>query len=195
MIKFIQCLVTYRAPSHCLNHQCWIIVNWTFRNKFKWNFNPSMKIFIQKNVFENICKIAAVLFSVLISVHFLSSQDDVTLFYLHIAVSVCLPIGLVMLLLAFLQYYEDVFCGDLQLCRRGVHCCCPCWCPRVRSKVMMSMLLRADSTVQGLTYPFFFYLPNILNFTFFQADCIDVIIRTFVGNSLAWLMVLLAMGR
>ena len=30
-------LVAYSAPSHYLN-QCWIIVNWTLRNKLLWNF-------------------------------------------------------------------------------------------------------------------------------------------------------------
>ena len=28
---------SYSAPSHYLN-QCWVIVNWTLRNKFEWNF-------------------------------------------------------------------------------------------------------------------------------------------------------------
>ena len=29
-------LVAYSAPSHHKN-QCWVIVNWTLRNKFQWN--------------------------------------------------------------------------------------------------------------------------------------------------------------
>ena len=29
--------VAYSVPSHYLN-QCWVIVNWTFRNKLHWNF-------------------------------------------------------------------------------------------------------------------------------------------------------------
>jgi len=57
--------------------------------------------------------------------------EDVRLFYIHVCVSVSVCVALLLVLLAFLQYYEDVFCGDLQLCRRGLHCCVPCWCPRV----------------------------------------------------------------
>ena len=34
-------------PSHYLN-QCWIIVNWTLRNKLLWNFNQNTKLFIPK---------------------------------------------------------------------------------------------------------------------------------------------------
>ena len=41
------------APSHYLN-QCWLIVNWTHRNKFKRNLNPNSHIFIQENTFENV---------------------------------------------------------------------------------------------------------------------------------------------
>ena len=38
------------------------IVNWTVRNKHKWNFNQNRTIFIQENAFENIvCKLAAIL--------------------------------------------------------------------------------------------------------------------------------------
>ena len=39
--------------------------------------------------------------------------------------------GFVFVIVAFTQYYEDVFCGELQLCKRSVHCVCPCLCPRV----------------------------------------------------------------
>ena len=31
-------LVTYSAPSHYLD-QCWVVDNWTLRNKFQWDFN------------------------------------------------------------------------------------------------------------------------------------------------------------
>ena len=40
-------------PSHYLN-QCWIIVNWTIRNKFQWNHNQNTTIFIQANELENL---------------------------------------------------------------------------------------------------------------------------------------------
>ena len=54
-------LVAYSAPSHCLN-QCSIIVNWTPRNKIKWNINQNTKIFIHENASETIvCEMAAIL--------------------------------------------------------------------------------------------------------------------------------------
>ena len=34
-------------PSHHLN-QYWLIVNWTLRNKYQWNFNQNTKLFIHK---------------------------------------------------------------------------------------------------------------------------------------------------
>ena len=46
--------------SHDLN-QCWVIINWTLRNKFQWNFNQNMKLFIYENASENIvCEMAAI---------------------------------------------------------------------------------------------------------------------------------------
>ena len=33
-------------------NQCWVIVNWTIREKFQWNFNQNTKLFIQKNASE-----------------------------------------------------------------------------------------------------------------------------------------------
>ena len=48
-------------PNLYLN-QWWNIVNWTFRNKFQWNFSPKALIFVQENVFENaVWKTAAIL--------------------------------------------------------------------------------------------------------------------------------------
>ena len=44
-------LVTCSAPSHCLN-QSSLIINWTLKNKFKWNLNPYMKFFIMKMHFK-----------------------------------------------------------------------------------------------------------------------------------------------
>ena len=54
-------LSPFSAPSHCLN-QCWIIVNWTLRNKLQWNLNQNTKLFIHKNASENVgCEMAAIL--------------------------------------------------------------------------------------------------------------------------------------
>ena len=54
-------LVAYLAPSHYLN-QCWVIVNWTLRNKHQWNLNQNTNIFIHKNASEKIvCETAAIL--------------------------------------------------------------------------------------------------------------------------------------
>ena len=54
-------LVAWSAPSHHLN-QCWIIVNWTLRNKLWWNRNRNSNIFIQENAFESVvCETAAIL--------------------------------------------------------------------------------------------------------------------------------------
>ena len=46
-------LVAYSAPSHYLN-QCWVIANWTPRNKLQWNTNQNTKRFIHENASENI---------------------------------------------------------------------------------------------------------------------------------------------
>ena len=57
LLNSINCSV----PSHHLT-QCWLIVNWTLRNK-QWNSNLYTKLFFHQNVFENdICEIAAILF-------------------------------------------------------------------------------------------------------------------------------------
>ena len=43
-------------------NQCWIIVNWTLRNKLQWNLNRNSNIFIQENAFESVvCETAAIL--------------------------------------------------------------------------------------------------------------------------------------
>ena len=58
---FRQWLVTWSAPSRYLN-QWWNIVNWTFRNKLRWNLNRNSFIFIQENVFQNVVwKMAGIL--------------------------------------------------------------------------------------------------------------------------------------
>ena len=57
---FRQWLVAYSAPSHYLN-QCWVIANWTLRNKLQWNFYQNTKLFIYENASENIvCQMAAI---------------------------------------------------------------------------------------------------------------------------------------
>ena len=49
------------SPSHYLK-QCWIIVNWTLRNKLHWNFKWNSNIFIQENSLEHVvCEIASIL--------------------------------------------------------------------------------------------------------------------------------------
>ena len=58
---FRKWLVSYSAPSHYLN-QCWIIANFTLRNKLQWNVNQNTKLFIHENVSENVvCEMAAIL--------------------------------------------------------------------------------------------------------------------------------------
>ena len=53
--------MAWPAPSHYLN-QCWIIVNWTLRNKLLWNSNRNSNIFIQENAFESdVCETVAIL--------------------------------------------------------------------------------------------------------------------------------------
>ena len=51
---FRQWLVAYSAPSHYLK-QCWVIVNWTLRNKLQWNFNQNIKRFIHKKSIWKYC--------------------------------------------------------------------------------------------------------------------------------------------
>ena len=49
------------ATSNYLN-QCWLIVNWTLRNKFQWKLNQKSNIFIQKSALQNaVCEMAAIL--------------------------------------------------------------------------------------------------------------------------------------
>ena len=49
------------AYMHYLN-QCWIIVNWTLRNKLQWSINQNSNIFIQENAFESVvCETATIL--------------------------------------------------------------------------------------------------------------------------------------
>ena len=49
------------APSHYLN-QCWLIANWTHRNKLQWHLNQITKLLFHENASENIvCEKAAIL--------------------------------------------------------------------------------------------------------------------------------------
>ena len=51
----------WSVPNHYLN-QCWIIVNWTLRNKLQWNLIRNSNIFIQENAFESVVyEMAAIL--------------------------------------------------------------------------------------------------------------------------------------
>ena len=71
-------LVACLAPNHSLI-QCWLIVNWTLRNKLQWNVKRNTKVSIHENAFENaVCKLASI-FSMRISINacnrrFLSSN-------------------------------------------------------------------------------------------------------------------------
>ena len=56
-----QWFVAYLSPSHYLN-QCWVIANWTLRNKLQWNFNQNTQHFIHKTSSANtVCEMAAIL--------------------------------------------------------------------------------------------------------------------------------------
>ena len=57
--KIMACRLS--APSHYLN-QCWVIVDWTLRNKLLWNFNQNTNTVIHTNASEIIvCEMAAIL--------------------------------------------------------------------------------------------------------------------------------------
>ena len=44
-------------------NQCSLIVNWSLRNKLRWNFNQNTKLFVHKNASEKIvCEMVAILF-------------------------------------------------------------------------------------------------------------------------------------
>ena len=48
--------------AYSVLNQCWVVVNWTLRNKFQWNLNQNTKLLIHKNASENIvCEMAAIL--------------------------------------------------------------------------------------------------------------------------------------
>ena len=55
MRQWIGSALVQIMPSHYLN-QCWVIVNWTVRNKLvkQWNLNRNFIIFIKENALENV---------------------------------------------------------------------------------------------------------------------------------------------
>ena len=53
--------VTHICVSN-LTIQCWIIINWTLRNKLQWNIHRNSNLFIQENAFESVvCETAVIL--------------------------------------------------------------------------------------------------------------------------------------
>ena len=44
-VGFLLWLVVYLAPRQYLN-QCWLVVNWTHRNKLQWNLNRNTKLIL-----------------------------------------------------------------------------------------------------------------------------------------------------
>ena len=54
-------IIAYTTPRHYVN-QCWVIINWTLRDKIQWNFNRNKKLVIHENASEYIvCKMTATL--------------------------------------------------------------------------------------------------------------------------------------
>ena len=59
LVKIMACRLL--GVSRYLN-QCWVVVNWTFRNKLQWYFNQKSKLFIHENISENVvCEMAVIL--------------------------------------------------------------------------------------------------------------------------------------
>ncbi|CAH1773651.1 unnamed protein product [Owenia fusiformis] len=54
------------------------------------------------------------------------------MFPVHVTLTVLISFGLFIIFLAFMEYYETVFFGELQLLRKFLSCCLPCVCPKVR---------------------------------------------------------------
>ena len=75
------CLSPYSVPGHYLN-KCWVVVNWTLRNKLRWNFNHNTKRFIHEIASENIVwEMGAILSR--------ARWDNLKLFYIYIYIYVC----------------------------------------------------------------------------------------------------------
>ena len=86
---FGQWLVTYLVPSHYLN-QWWHTVNRILWHKLGWNLNENIRIFIQENAFENVCKMSAFLLRpqcVKLSSHSLPGPLDKTVKILQISLA------------------------------------------------------------------------------------------------------------
>ena len=64
------------SPSHFLKW-FWNIVNWTLRNKLRWQFNLNSNIFIQENEFEHVVwKISAIF----VGLNVLTENSDINTF-------------------------------------------------------------------------------------------------------------------
>ena len=61
LVQVMEWFVLCSVPNHYLN-QCQSVDNWTIGNKFQWHFNENSDIFIQENVYENICKMGTIFF-------------------------------------------------------------------------------------------------------------------------------------
>ncbi|XP_021378211.1 uncharacterized protein LOC110466180 isoform X2 [Mizuhopecten yessoensis] len=52
-------------------------------------------------------------------------KEDSSLYEIHIFVTISTILGFLFCIAAFIQYYETVFFGNFQLCRRWMLCLCP----------------------------------------------------------------------
>ncbi|XP_064652374.1 uncharacterized protein LOC135503035 isoform X2 [Lineus longissimus] len=76
---------------------------------------------------------------------------EAVLYKIHTIMSVTVFIGLLLALVAFVNYYEDVWFGELQLCRRCGKIFCPCVCPkfatsRSEDEELMQVFLSEEPT-------------------------------------------------
>ena len=58
LVQIMYCRLVGAKP---LSNQCWNVDNLTFGNKLQWDFNRNQYIFIQENVFANVCSMVAIL--------------------------------------------------------------------------------------------------------------------------------------
>ena len=58
-------------------------------------------------------------------------QHNKPLYGTHVAVSLVMCLIYLVVIGCFTQYYELVFCGELQCCKLMLHIACPCLCPKV----------------------------------------------------------------
>ena len=78
-------------------------------------------------------------------------------FGLQVAISCCIGVSVLLVLHVFTKYCETVVFGELQLCRHWLHCCAPCWCPRVSIFIIF-----ADLLFQKFRLDYFKYFITIL---------------------------------